>query len=291
MAGVMTSADNTKVLDIDFVGKFSKNVDSLLEILDIYEPTILPEGHQIKQYTISGTLEDGDVAEGTTIPLTKYTITNETPIRYTLKQYRKQTSKDGVLESGYEGSVARTDREMISGIQGVIRKELFKFLSAGTGTATGVGMQSALANAWAELGNEMDRLNKEGTPVFFVNRKDVAEYLGAVPISTQTAFGLSYVRDFLGLGTCILANDIPEGTFYATPSENINCYVADLGALAKAGFDYTYDETGLIGVNHHPVYENGTVETIADTGLMLFPEVKNLIIKGTITKPTAKASR
>ena len=288
MPGEITSVSNDKVLDIDFVGKFEQGVSQLLNVLGIYSPQVLQAGYQIQQYEISGTLESGDVGEGQTIPLTDYTIgkTNEYVVQ--LKQYRKQTSKQAILKSGYESSVGKTDAQMIRDIQGVIRKELFEFLESGTGAAAGVGLQDAVANAWGVLSTEMSKLDREGEPVYFFNPMDVATYLGAASINNvETAFGFSYVENFFGLGTCIIDARVPAGTFFATPKENINCYVADLGALAQAGFDYTYDETGLIGVHHQPVYSNGTAETIADTGLVLFPEVTNLIVKGEIKKPAA----
>ncbi len=288
MAQPITSVQNAKVLDIDFVGKFEQGVSQLLNVLGIYSPQVLQAGYQIQQYQIMGTLEDGKVVEGQEIPLTNYNISKAQPHVVELKQYRKQTTKQAILKSGYESSVGKTDAQMIRDIQGVIRKELFDFLAGGTGTATGVGLQDAVANAWGVLSTEMSKLDREGEPVYFFNPMDVAAYLGAASINNvESAFGFSYVENFFGLGTCIIDARVPAGTFFATPKENINCYVADLGALAQAGFDYTYDETGLIGVHHQPVYSNGTAETIADTGLVLFPEVTNLIVKGEIKKPAA----
>ena len=46
--------------------------------------------------------------------------------------------------------------------------------------------------------------DEDATPVFFVSSDDVAEYLGSAQITMQTAFGWTYIENFLGLGTAIV---------------------------------------------------------------------------------------
>lgn len=289
MAEPIKAADMAKVLDIDFVNQFEQGINQLVNLLGIAEPEVLHAGHQIQQYEITGKLEDGAVAEGSEIPVSNYKIAKTEAHVVDLKQYRKQTTKQAILKSGYENAMSKTDHKMVRDVQGTIRKSLFDFLAAGTGKATGATFQAAFAAAWGELANELSKLDTAGTPVFFANPLDLADYLGAANINNvESAFGFTYLQNFLGLGTCVFDANVKRGTVIATPAENINCYAVDLAGLSQAGFDYAVDETGLIGVHHSPKYENGTAETYADTGVLLFPEVKNFIVKSTISAPTSK---
>ena len=68
----------------------------------------------------------------------------------------------------------------------------------------------------------------------FMNPLDVADYLTKAQITLQTAFGMTYVENFLGLGTVIFDSKVPKGTIYATAKDNIVLYYipvngADLG--------------------------------------------------------------
>lgn len=47
----------------------------------------------------------------------------------------------------------------------------------------------------------------------------------------------------------------------------------------------TQSANGLIGVSHAPAYDHVSTETNVLTGMLLFPEVKDYIIKTTISKP------
>ena len=88
-----------------------------------------------------------------------------------------------------------------------------------------------------------------GTAVW-VNTLDVYKYVGAADISTQTAFGMNYIRNFLGADICFISSRIPENTVIATPLNNLVAYYVDPAdsEFVKAGLAYTVDsETGFIG--------------------------------------------
>ena len=57
----------------------------------------------------------------------------------------------------------------------------------------------------------------------------------------------------------------------------------DFGELAASGLTYTVSDSGLIGVAHTPAYDHVSVETNVLAGATFFPEVKDYIVKGTIT--------
>jgi hypothetical protein len=120
--------------------------------------------------------------------------------------------------------------------------------------------------------------------VYFMNPLDVADYLGAAQISTQTAFGMSYIENFLGMGTAILASDVPKGKIYATAAENIVCYYIPVTSADMAqAFDLTSDATGLIGIHTGATYNNLSAETVAASGVGLFAEKLDGIVVGTIS--------
>jgi hypothetical protein len=273
-----------RVQDIEFVNQFEQGVSALLTVLDIAEPQVLTAGTQVQMYEVTGNLASGRVAEGDDIPLSMYAQTKGVAYSVDLEEYRKATSAQAILKFGFDAAVTKTDRKMLRDIQGTIRKKFFDFLALGTGTATGATFQQAFAMAWGTLVNTLSEMDTDGTPIYFANPLDLATYLGAATINNvETAFGFTYIRNFLSLGTCVFDAKVPKGTVYATLEENINCYAVDLTELAKGGLAFeTSDETGLIGVHHTGRYQNGTAETYADTGLLLFPEVANYIVKATI---------
>ena len=99
---------------------------------------------------------------------------------------------------------------------------------------------------------------------------------------------MSYIENFLGMGTAILASDVPKGKIYATASENIVLYYIPVTSADMAqGFSLTADATGLIGVHTGPTYDNLSVETVAASGVGLFAENLGGIVVGTINAGAA----
>lgn len=122
------------------------------------------------------------------------------------------------------------------------------------------------------------RFNGGGNPL------DVADYLASANITLQTAFGMTYVENFLGLGTVILNSSVPKGKIYATAKDNIVLYYipvngADLGEV----FDFTTDATGYIGIHEEPDYTNMTASDTVINGMALFAERIDGVVVGSIT--------
>lgn len=178
-----------------------------------------------------------------------------------------------------------TDR-MLLDVQKGIRGDFFTFLATGTGTATGVGFQAALAQAWGQLQVKFEDDSIEA--VYFMNPLDVADYLAKAQITLQTAFGMTYVENFLGLGTVIFDSKVPKGTIYATAKDNIVLYYIPVnGADLGEAFDFTSDQTGFIGIHETPDYSNMTASDTVVSGIVLFAERLDGIIKSTITEAEA----
>lgn len=272
-----------KVRELDYAQRFGESIASLIDMMGISRKIPVVAGTVLKALKVTGSLESGSVAEGDTIPLSQYQTTYTSVGEITLKKWRKAASGEAILKGGYEQAVNDTDAKMILDIQKSIRSAFITYLASGTGTATGTTFQAALANAWANLAIAFD--DDSVNAVYFVNPLDVASYLGSANITVQSAFGLNYIKDFLGLGTVILNGSITQGTFYATAAENIVLYYVDVNGADGFGeaFDFTTDSaTGFIGIKEVADYDRLTCETTAVAGVTIFAEMLDGVIVGTI---------
>ena len=281
-AKTVKAADLAKVRDVDFTERFVADIGTLMKMLGVTRKIEKRAGETLKVYKVTGTLESGVVAEGEVIPLSKYSTTYAPIGEATLKKWRKQTTAEAISSKGYGQAVNDTNNKMLKDIQKGIRSQFVTFLGTGTATATGAGLQAAMAQIWGKM-----QVLYEDTAVqtvYFMNPLDVADYLGNAQISTQTAFGMTYIENFLGMGSAILASDIPKGKIYATAAENIVLYYIPVTSSDMAqAFNLTSDETGLIGIHTDAVYNNLTAETVAASGVGLFAENLGGIIVGTIS--------
>lgn len=254
-ANTVKAADLAKVRDVDFTERFSADLGTLMKMLGVTRKIEKKAGEVLKVYKVTGTLEDGTVAEGEIIPLSKYQTTY-TPIgEAELKKWRKVTTAEAISEKGYGQAVNDTNAKMLKDIQKGIRSSFVTFMGTGTGTASGVGLQAAMAQVWGQMQVLFEDTSVQ--TVYFMNPLDVADYIGSAQISTQTAFGMTYIENFLGMGSAILASDVPKGKIYATAAENIVLYYIPVTSADMAqAFDLTADATGLIGIHTGPTYDN-----------------------------------
>lgn len=284
-AKTVKAADLAKVRDVDFTERFSKGIDTLMAMLGVTRKQEKRAGEVLKVYKATGTLESGVVAEGEVIPLSKYQTTYEAIGEAVLNKWRKVTTAEAISSKGYGQAVNDTNDKMLKDIQKGVRTSFVNFLATGTGKAEGVGLQATLAQAWGQLQVLFEDTSVQS--VYFMNPLDVADYLGGAQISTQTAFGMSYIENFLGLGTVILASDVPKGKLYATAAENIVLYYIPVTSADMAqAFDLTSDATGLIGIHTGPTYDKLSAETVAASGVGLFAEKLDGIVVGTINPAT-----
>lgn len=281
-ANTIKAADLAKVRDVDFTERFSASIATLMKMLGVTRKIEKKAGEVLKAYKVTGTLQSGVVAEGEIIPLSKYNTTYEPIGEAVLKKWRKETTAEAISSKGFGQAVNDTNDKMLKDIQKGVRSNFVSFLATGTGTASGIGLQAALAQAWGQLQVLFEDTAIQA--VYFMNPLDVADYLGAAQISTQTAFGMSYVENFLGMGTVILASDVPKGKVYATAAENIVLYYIPVTSSDMAqAFDLTADATGLIGIHTGATYNNLSAETVAASGVGLFAEQLDGIVVATIT--------
>lgn len=278
---------NAQVREIEFVEMFSESVKKLVEALGVTRKVAKTAGTVLKTYKATGTLERGTVPEGEVIPLSKYIVSPTTYKEITLKKWRKQTTAEAITDYGYNQAVEMTTDRMLKDVQKGIRSDFFNFLATETGTTavTGAGLQEAFAKAWANLQIKFE--DDDVQTVFFCNPLDVADYLAKAQITVQNAFGMNYVKDFLGIGTLIMNSSVVKGTFYATAMENIVLYyIPANGADLNEAFDFTSDETGYVGIHEAADYNNMTAIDTVVSGIELFAERTDGIVKGTIGAAT-----
>ena len=277
--------DMKKVREVDFVRRFTHNsLDKFMEVLGVTRKIPMMEGTTLYVYTVEGTLEDGNVAEGEIIPLSEYEQTKTAVGEITLKKWRKAASAEAIKKSGLTAAIRDTDAKMLRDVQADIRTDFFSFMNGtitGATTATGVDLQSALANAWGQLQIKFE--NDAAEPVYFVNPLDIATYLGAATITTQNAFGMNYIEDFLGLGTVVISSQVTQGTFVATAKENFIAYYLTMNGDIAKSFELTTDETGFIGINSgYANKERAQIETLVMYGVVILVEYAAGVVKGTI---------
>lgn len=276
--------DLAKVRTVDFNYQFTGSIKKLVEALGITRKIAVQEGTTLKALKVTGTLENGAVAEGELIPLSHYE-TEEVPVgEIGLNKWRKGTTAEAILKRGYDQAVGDTTDRMVKDIQKDIRRSFFNYFANAEGVteATGAGLQASLANGWGQLQVlwEDDAVDT----VYMVNPLDIADYLGTAEVTMQNLFGMKYIEDFIGLGSVLTNSNVPKGTYYATAKENLIMYYVNVATseLARA-FGLTTDETGYIGINEYPDKDTARVMDLVMSGITFFPERMDGIVKGTIT--------
>lgn len=282
------TGDLAIVQSIDFVERFQSNLSKLVEALGITRKMPVANGMTIKTYTSQVTMATEDeVGEGETIPLSKVQTIPGPSIELSFKKYRKAASVESIQKHGYDQAIIETDDKLLKEIQKGIRTSFFEFLATGTGTATAENLQGAFAHAWGKVQVLFE--DDAAQTVTFVNPMDIADHLAKADLSVQTAFGLQYVKNFAGVDLVIINSSVPQGTIYATAPENIVlAYVQITGGEINKAFDFTTDQLGYIGVTHDIQKQNLTAETVALSGVKLFAERLDGIVKVTIQEPTAQ---
>lgn len=280
-ANLIKKEDLAKAREIEFAYRFNDGIKKLMEAIGTTRMIAKQAGTQLKAYKATGTLQNGEVAEGDLIPLSKYVTEPVTFKEITLKKWRKATSAEAIIEKGYAQAVTMTKEAMLKDIQKGIKADFFGFLAEGTGTAAGATFQAAAANAWGQLQVLFE--DTDVAAVYFMNPLDVAAYLGTANVTMQTAFGMTYIENFLGLGRVILNSAVPQGKIYATAADNVVLYYVPVnGADLDEAFSFTSDATGLIGIHETPDYTNMTASDTVISGLVLFAERVDGIVVASI---------
>lgn len=278
--GVTTSADLAPEISVDFTSRISQNIVELQQLLGITDLIPMSAGTDVKIYKwVVGDLAD-QVGEAETIGLTKVSRELAGTITLDLDKYRRNTSAEAIQKVGRDMAINQSDEKLVGRVQKEVKKSLYGSLKSGTGTASGANLQKVLANLWAKLQAYYEDMDV--TPVYFVNQQDVADYLGTAQITMQTAFGFTYIENFLGLGTAIVSPQVTAKHPIATAKENLRgAYVPMSGDVAQT-FALIGDVTGLVGMTHSIQTSDATIDTLLMSCVKFFPEYADGVFVGTI---------
>lgn len=297
---VTTSSQiTTSVREQDFVTRFADNWKALQDILGIVRAIRKTPGTKLVSYKaeVDGTLKGGTtVAEGDEIPFTKMKVS---PVSYAdieVGKYAKSVTVEAVAKYGADVAVEKTDDAFLVALQNKVLSDFYAFLNTGTLTVSATGWQQALALAKGKVLDKFAGMDKDVTEVVgFANIMDFYTYLGDKDITTQTDFGLTYVKNYLGYSTLFLlpAKYIASNKVIALPVENIDLYYIDPSDsdFAKMGLSYTVEgETNLIGVHVEGDYSRATGDMYALMGMKLWAEYLDGIAVATISTTTSSGS-
>ena len=280
---VIKAAQMAKVREVDFVTQFGHNIlPKLMEALGVTRKIPMMEGTTMYVYKTTGTLQSGAVPEGEIIPLSQYERTKEAVGEITLKKWRKAATAEAIKKSGYEEAVTQTDAKLLNDVQKGIRTDFFSFLTGLDGTVVGGDtLQKVLAGTWGQLQVLFE--DDAVSTVHFMSPLTISDYLGTATISVQTAFGMNYIEDFLGLGTVVMNSNIPKGMVYSTAKDNLILYYLTMNGDIANAFQLTADQTGYIGIKSgYQNEERAQIESLIMSGIQFLVEYADGVVIGQI---------
>lgn len=284
------SADiQVQAREIDFVTRFTKNWEHLINIMGIMRPIRKTPGVTLKSKKATLVLQDGKVAEGEDIPFSKATITEKSYKEMTVEKFAKSVSIEAIKDHGYDVAVGMSDEQFLFELQDNVVGRFYTYLNTGELTSTETTWQRALAMAKGNVINKFKQMHRTATKIVgFVNVLDVYDWIGDKDITIQSAFGFQYIKNFMGYETVFLLseNEIARGKVIATPVENICLYYVDPSDsdFARAGLSYrTAGQTRLIGFHTEGNYSTASSECYAIMGLELFAEYIDAIAVITVS--------
>ena len=280
---LITTQQMVKAREVDFVQRFTHgSLNKLIEALGVTRKIPMIDGTTLYYYTTTGTLQSGAVPEGEIIPLSQYQRNKNAVGEITLKKWRKASTAEAILKSGYNEAVTETDNKLLSDVQNGIRSDFFNYLTGIDATVvSGTTLQAVLAKTWGQLQVLFE--NDSAEIVHFMHPMTIADYLSTATITMQTAFGFNYIEDFLGMGTVILNSRVPIGQVWSTAKENIIMYYVPVTSEALGAFDMTADGTGYIGIKSgYPTEERAQIESLVISGIQFLVEYADGVVLGQV---------
>lgn len=267
--------------EIDFVTSFGSDLQALLDILGITRMIEKPNGTALKVKKASGVLKSGKVAEGDVIPISQYGVTEEGFDVIDIEKYRKTVSLEAIANNGYDAAVQMTDDEFRADLRSVVIDKMYDQLKKGSLVNHESTWQAAVAMSIGRVLDKFKKMRKSATGIaVWVNTVDLYKYLGSASVTVQTAFGLQYIKNFLGADVVFVTSEIPENTVIATPLNNLAAYYVNPAnsEFVKAGLSYTTDaDTGFIGYHLEGNYERAVSDMYAIMGIRIFAEYLDAI--------------
>lgn len=275
------STELGSALTIDAVLRFGEDVRQLTDLLE--NMTVIPvrEGDEILRYTSSVDLQDGNVAPGAVIPLSKVSLTVADSEKLNYEKYRVAVPFEDIQKYGQEVAVSRVNQKALNKIKSKVKGDLISGLADGTLVQTGENFKQLIAKNTAAVKIAFEDDDPE--VISFVNTMDAYDYLGAAELTVQKEFGLEYLSGFLGNKIVFMSGDIPRGTIYTTAENNLQLYHVDINTSeAAALFNFVSDETGLIGITMDQNNSRLQFETVFAAGMLITAERIDGVVVGTL---------
>lgn len=280
--------DLGKIKSIDFVNKFGTSINDLLQLLGVTRREPLTADLQINTYKWAVDMDPArSVGEGETIPLSK--VTRQLDKTYTVEWLKKRraVSAEAIARHGASIAIDQSDNRILREIQKGVKNDFVSFLGSTTNKITSKDLQVALTQSWGKL-NQIDEFEGQQF-VSFVNPMDVADFLAGTPVQADASnvYGMTLLKNFIGVDRVIALNSIPQGKVYSTAVDNIVlAYLSMSGSDLNQYFvDYT-DETGLLAVVGDKNTTNATVQSTYMGAFKLFTEIPDGVVEATIGTPS-----
>lgn len=264
--------------EVNAIAKFESDLHNLLVLLNKEDVNVMAPGTALKIYKTSGSLSTSVVAEKALIPDSAITTDNGSLVELTFGKYRNLVSIEKIAKQGYDVSVGASTASMVKQAQAKARASIVSGMDVtGVVTAEAATFQAKIAKAAGKIAAAFE--DEAYTPIFFVNPEDAFDYLGTANITVQTAFGISYIANFMGLGNVVLDSNVTAGTVFGTACENLDVVAADVTKIE--GMELQTDESGIIAIHVGAKYENGAIETVVYSGLKALPVFADRVVKVT----------
>lgn len=264
--------------EVNAIAKFESDLHNLLVLLNKEDVNVMAPGTALKIYKTSGSLSTSAVAEKALIPDSAITTDNGTLVELTFGKYRNLVSIEKIAKQGYDVAVGASTASMVKQAQAKARASIVSGMDVtGVVTAEAATFQAKIAKAAGKIAAAFE--DEAYTPIFFVNPEDAFDYLGTANITVQTAFGISYIANFMGLGNVVLDSNVTAGTVFGTACENLDVVAADVTKIE--GMELQTDESGIIAIHVGAKYENGAIETVVYSGLKALPVFADRVVKVT----------
>lgn len=271
---IKTTATGITAREIDLTSQFATDLSTLMNLLGIAKPITKEAGTKLVMKKVSVDLENS-VAEGEVIPFSEVAFDEVHPQDITIEKYAVSATLEAVQKWGYDVAVDKADQGLLASIRSKKTKDFYGVIADGTLEANATGLQKKISKAIAKISTHFEAISLGVTGVAaFVNTEEFYDYLGDASITVQTAFGMNYIKNFLGCDVIFLTSQVEYGTVIATPLNNLFLFTVDPASsdFAKAGLIYTTDETGFIGIHIVGEYGTATSETYAVCGVTLWAE-------------------
>ena len=264
--------------EVNAIAKFESDLHNLLVLLNKEDVNVMAPGTALKIYKTSGSLSTSVVAEKALIPDSAITTDNGSLVELTFGKYRNLVSIEKIAKQGYDVAVGASTASMVKQAQAKARTSIVSGMDVtGVVTAEAATFQAKIAKAAGKIATAFE--DEAYTPIFFVNPEDAFDYLGTANITVQTAFGISYIANFMGLGNVVLDSNVTAGTVFGTACENLDVVAADVTKIE--GMELQTDESGIIAIHVGAKYENGAIETVVYSGLKALPVFADRVVKVT----------